>query len=64
MQGYYYFRNYGNRIIFPQVLLDREDYERACDAHKMGQFVTLKGTLVEIGTRYQIRDYSDFEVRS
>ena len=51
-----------DRIIRARVFLNRIDYERACDAHKKNNTISIKGALSWGERIRRLEKYSDFKV--
>ncbi|MCK6473720.1 MAG: hypothetical protein L6R28_18510 [Planctomycetes bacterium] len=53
-----------DELIKAKVLLRAPDYDVACDAHKNGQYVTIKGIFVRGSRLHEIKEYSKFGIQS
>lgn len=49
-------------LLEARAALVPKDYEQACDAHKLGKYVEIFGTLERLKRRYVVAEYQAFEV--
>ena len=51
-----------DNLAHAKVALQPKDYEKACDAHKLGKYVEIFGTLERLQRRYVVTSYHIFDI--